>query len=348
MVDFRRKSRTPAYLTQRFQRRMMAAVCVLGLVFFVVYHAGNAGAWSWLFKNNGAQRAEAPPEKLHARTQRAEDVQGVFVAQLPDQSGPLPDVLNFRESRREELKEVRDNTATYNYKEERLHYQILQALSQVTQRQLVEAGPETVSYSQLHSQPEAWRAELVRVVGTARLAYRHKAPAEVAEKYGFDHWFEIWIQPPRLKDHSYKVYCLELPPGFPLEEQIFEPVEVTGLFYRVLFRALSDGSGQLHPNPVILARTLDWKPVPQVVQEPTNWPLIGTVVGGLALVAVVLAFMVFRRAPRLNQLPSHLRKRTSKGEIDVFDLDNPDTDRKVRASLAGLEASFEEPRDNPL
>lgn len=346
MVDFRGKSKTPAYLTQRFQRRMMAGVCLLGLIFFMAYHAGTPGAWTWLFEKVKPASREAAPEKLHARTNRPQDAAGVFVAQLPDDSGPLPDVLNFKDARRAELKDVRDNSALSTYKEDRLHYQMLQALGKVSQEELESANPETVSYNQLHTQPKAWRAELVHVVGTARLAYRHQVSAEIAEKYGFDHWYEIWVQPPRHKDHSYKVYCLELPPGFPVGERVFEPVEVTGLFYRLLFRNASDDSGKLHPNPVILARTVVWNPVEKQADQPTNWPLMWGMVGGIALAALIIVFVIARRAPRVNKAPAHLRRRMAKGEIDVFDLDNPETDRKVRESLAGLEATLRNAPDD--
>ncbi|HEV3004097.1 MAG TPA: hypothetical protein VGX78_06520, partial [Pirellulales bacterium] len=127
--------------------------------------------------------------------------------------------------------------------------------------------------------------------GDVRWVVARQAPRNA---YGVEHYYRAVIKP---LDRSERLiaYFLELDDGFPLGEQVREPVEFTGFFFKRLAYDASDG---VRIAPLILARSLTR--LPTVVEGPrTVTPLdpigfIANLLGGLTFSAAAIWFVLAR------------------------------------------------------
>ena len=151
-----------------------------------------------------------------------------------------------------------------------------------------------VGYAALLRQSDAYRAKLVTVRGTARLAYQSPAPPN---DLGVRYHYVMWLRPQAGPDMPLVVYTLDLPAGFPQVKpkdergqgtSLNEEVEVTGYFFKRWVYAAQD---DIRSVPLILAASPRWldRPSPAVDGESPSqrtvaaW-LIGVVMASLGLV----------------------------------------------------------------
>jgi hypothetical protein len=162
-------------------------------------------------------------------------------------------------------------------------------LQEVTLSELEGLDPEYVTFVQLFDQPQVYRGRLLGTVGFARRAHRVQPPRN---DYGIRHYYQLWLQVDDHPSDPVALWCLELPPEFPLGMSIEERVEVVGYFFKLM--SYLAGDGKIRRAPLILAKTVRWQRRPSVVPE-TRWDLLPLIVlAALALSVGVVTWVYFR------------------------------------------------------
>lgn len=187
---------------------------------------------------------------------------------------------------------VRDDTV-FRGAEHETFYRLLAQLSRRAPDSLRAASQGRAGFLPLSQQMDSYRGQVVTVEGIARRALAVKAEPN---DFGIDKLFQVWIRPVDTAAGPIVVYCLDLPGGFPLGNDIEAPVELDAVaFKRWAYRA-TDGT---RTAPLLLARTLRWDATPsgspRVPRELPNWPLV---LGAAAALSASAVFWIWFTAPR--------------------------------------------------
>jgi hypothetical protein len=138
---------------------------------------------------------------------------------------------------------------------------------------------------------------LVQVRGSVRRIVHKPAPPNDA---GINGYFQVVLRPANGPASPVLVYCLTLPEGLPVSEDMDEDVSVTGFFFKNLaYRTEAQaGEGPLVLSaPTILAASLDWTPPAAEADAPTvtAWSML-ILTGGSALMGFAVAAWLWRRS----------------------------------------------------
>jgi hypothetical protein len=218
-------------------------------------------------------------------------------------------------------------------------FRLFEKLSQASEADLEKMSVGWVGYNQLHRQCKDYRAKLVTVKGTARMAYHVRAPNNI---HGIEGYYVFVLRPLGGPNLPIRVVSLQAPPGFPpikdrgqdqQRARLREDLEVTGYFFkRGAYRA-RDG---LRTCPVVLAKVPRWEPPSPGRQAalPSSG-LIVVAVAAVAALAISLAAMAHactgRRGLRkkyLSSSPASIQQLSS--------LEDTKGTREVGASLTKL------------
>ncbi|MGD9722838.1 MAG: hypothetical protein AB7O59_16000 [Pirellulales bacterium] len=320
------------------------------VVVFLVLGAGNPGSWHWLVPpgNESASGGAAPGSE-----NQGESAQHVLisVAAAPptdrapagnpptdddtgDQASPAADGTPrdnhaehndrgerlFPGVRPDYLAAVRDDTV-FRPEESDGWFHLFGVVERAPEGELEHASLGPVGYLQLSQQPREYRGRVVTVSGIARAAKRITAPQNA---FGVKQYYQVWLQADRQAADLMVVYCVELPAGFPLGVQLAENCSAVAVFFK---RWAYQSQGGITTAPLLVARTLDWKPAAVPVQQPRQ-PLgeqiTTAVVVALVISALVLALVVRRASSRRAAITA-------------------EPERNVGAALSTL---AEEPRDD--
>jgi hypothetical protein len=316
VVDLRRNSSQrkppPNYFSRREQRRLLLMVMTLGLVVFLMFQAAKPSTWAWLWAGarggatqNATQREETPayydtrvrptsPQRLPLDTflSPAEktakgDAEGEFFP------GVEPSLLA----------EVRDHTV-FRAAESEAWFHLLGVLQEADEAALEKESLGPVGFIQLYEQPDTYRGKLITLHGAARRAFDLQAPPN---DYGIEKYYQIWLNPDGGPNSPVVIYALDLPDDFPSSRvpgsnkprNIYEPIEVTGFFYK----NWAYGTGtQILSAPLLAAKTIDWKPPVLAERQPTRATTssLFTILGvgaALGLVAAGLVYWSSRHKP---------------------------------------------------
>ena len=320
MPDYRQKSTVRNYLSRREQWRILLPVMSLGLVVVLMFEASQPSNWEWLWAgvekqaeaNHGEANHADRSETLDTRfPPRNEDLaQGVVrIVGRPPAGKNSADGDFFLGVNVEGLREVRDNVMHLYLPDEddperKVWFNLLDILNNTVEAKLREESTE-VTFAQLFQQSGTYRGKLVTIKG-----YVHRALPRKPTKnnVGIEDYFELWVSVGR---QSTSVYCLQLPDDFPRGERISEEVEITGFFYKrvgflhpPLEADSRDTTGdqpelELSLTPVLLARTVHWKPREQAKTKAA--PNVGyfLAAGGAGIVfALAFTWWVFTRNRR--------------------------------------------------
>jgi len=166
--------------------------------------------------------------------------------------------------------------------------------------------PQDVGFTELFGQPRSFRGRAVRVKGT--LHRLERLPA-MANDYGFDHYWQGWLQPAGGPASPLVVHFLQLPEGMATGLDIIEPVVVSGFFLKNMAYRAADG---VRLAPLVMA--LEPLPPPPVSEAPGGgfWDRSLAALGVVTMLGIVTAigigFLIVgrgrrRRAERVEIAP---------------------------------------------
>ncbi|MBR0193702.1 MAG: hypothetical protein IJQ31_16720 [Thermoguttaceae bacterium] len=280
-MDSARKYRVPS------QRRFSWLVLGVGLVIILAWTFCQRSTWEII--RNLTDEDRLPP----AWMDRSEDISR--------QDRLLPGLTS------EMLEVVKDNSPVFS-KEKRLVMKIWNQLNGMTVEEIEKASLGKVLFAQYFKQPETYRGSVIRIRGTVRRAVRQEIPEtlqkstenpECAEDpdfgYDFDHYFELWIQPDDNAAEPVLVNTLEVPAELPLDQDIYVPVVIDGLFFKLY---LYEGQDDLYSEPMFYAKSALWYRDLQKVQaaaeakekaqKPLRVPFVFILGGAILLAGVIL------------------------------------------------------------
>ncbi len=186
------------------------------------------------------------------------------------------------------LDSVRDDTV-FRASESDAWFHLLELLDRTSQAKLEAASLGPVGYLQLDDQAPSYRGRLVTVSGTVRKVKLVEAPEN---GYDIKRYYQLWLQPLRSEPELIVVYALKLPEGFPQGDELDAEVHTTGFFFKRWAYKSQDG---IRSVPLVLARTVDWRPPPPATARPPAGEQYVFVVGAaIALAVVVIAFVAAR------------------------------------------------------
>ncbi|MCL4854598.1 MAG: hypothetical protein KJZ78_24825 [Bryobacteraceae bacterium] len=286
MLDFRRRSRSVNYLQGKQQYKLFGLMICAVLMMLLVSLAADPGRWDWVF---AGQKPEAergkeiftPDTRLAAR--QADDELGTFISApegIAAEGADKPEAF-FPGVRTDYLRTVRDDTI-FRKAEGDAWFHLFRLLSKADPKALAKASTGTVSFRQLYQQPR----------GVSKKA----APKN---SYGIDHYYQLAIEPDGERGQLVVAYCLDLPAGFPVGDKVFERATLNGFFFKRWAYAAQDA---VRTAPLVLAKTVDWKPVPPPEKHELEFhPLtvVAIAFGMFLVVAVGYALMrPWRTSPK--------------------------------------------------
>jgi hypothetical protein len=166
-----------------------------------------------------------------------------------------------------------------------------------------EDGEERYSVTPLFNEPASQRGRLVELLGAARRIERIQLDkvrdADIIMRFGFDHYFEVWLFTDDSDDNPLTFCLRELPEGMPYRNQsnYGETVRVAGFFFKTWSYGVPAVTDSMKPNapktrqqlsPLLIGKSLIWYPAP----KPADTTRSGIIIGALFLLAMVAAWLV--------------------------------------------------------
>ena len=234
-------------------------------------------------------------------------------------------------------------------------YQLLAAVGRAGPGQMAAAARDDVEFEQLLTDPEDQHGRIFTISGTARRAVKivlGESDADVKERFGIDHYYELDVLVPLRKTITIKgtkksfddypvMFCVRhLPEGMPQGENIHEPVRVSGAYfklwaYKSQYMSQDDGpvDGELSPpdappvarrqaSPLLIGYTAEWVP-----NRRERNARMGMLFGGFFIVATLGVWLGLWRYSRSDRRfeRSTLSRQFEVGENESLDkMDLPD------------------------
>lgn len=207
----------------------------------------------------------------------------------------------------EMLEVVKDNSPVFS-KEKRLAMKIWNKLNAMTVDEIEKASLGKVLFAQYFKQPESYRGSVIRIRGTIRRVVRQEIPQALVKStenpqcaeepdfgYDFDHYYELWIQPDDNPAEPVLVNTLEVPPELPIDKDVYIPVVIDGVFFKLY---LYEGQDDLYSEPMFYAKSALWYRDLQKIQaamekqenapKPIKIPFIFILGGAIVLAGIIL------------------------------------------------------------
>lgn len=308
------KPKRPAeFLTRPMQRRMLLIVMMVGGFVILTKMAIQTRFWEELFSPPTVSGPvnKVPPQPKYYNTairpqSRHELPLDTFVAQKETPAEIDPAVKFFKGVKPKLLNAVRDFTP-FRPAENPAWFNLLNVLKETSADQLKKASTGPVGFVQLYEQMDVYRGQLVTVRGVVKRAFDVQA---VKNDFGIEKYYQIWFFPEGGPISPIVIYSLELPPEFPLSRakndevvNINENVTVTGF----AFKNWVYGTEQrIESAPLLLAKSFTWHREIAVKKEPISPWLIGSIVVGTALVALLFTLYVVRSSNQVGKKSSSM------------------------------------------
>jgi hypothetical protein len=303
VLDFRRHSNVPNYLGSQQQRRWLLLFALAGVAAIIVFRSGGSLPISWLAPHggdDGLNVTHVPPEREAEPGDKGPGAQ--TGPPIPsDRSAFFPGV------RKDYLSEVRDDQV-FRKAESDAWFHLLALLENTPQRELQAASVGRVGFLQLDQQADWYRGRLVTTGGVVRSARLVDAPDN---DFGIKQYYQLWVQPQQDSPKLIVVYCLHLPPGFPLGESLDATGQTTGFFFKRWAYQSHEG---VTTAPLVLAGTIDWQPPPATPppKAPAGEQMLLALAGALVLAVLIVGYFVART--RGGSRPRHL---PDPGEVEA-------------------------------
>lgn len=275
---------------------------MIGLVTMLIGRAndprGMNGIWRMFGISNGPAGNELADERIDTRLRvasRSHDLADAVVigAKPAPQAGPSPEKRWLPGVRKELLNEIRDDRV-FLASEHPAFFHLLEILAKTDPRVITRNSSGNVTFLQLFKQPNLYRGELVTVSGQVHGVFRKVAPANESK---IREYYQVWIEPGEHAD-PIAIYCLTLPNNFPQGEGMDEQVAVTGFFFkRWAYRARDE----IRTAPLLLAKSLDWRPKQHVQAPVPGGHELGYAVLGAGILSLLIVGVLWRRTRRADR-----------------------------------------------
>jgi len=248
--------RPPNYLGRRLQWRLLALVLGLGVTVLLLNSVRRPKTARFLDRvfAPAVEEPRISDEQIRELVRSLptnSNPQDTFRMPAPGGAKQATSSEYFRAVQPQLLESIRDNTY-FRSVETEAWFHLLDILQQSVPEELAEASLGEVGYVQMVQQPHVYRGRIVTVCGTVRRA----EVVEVAENnIGLQQYYLLTIRPAGRQIWPIRVYCLELPDGFPLGEDVSASVIVHGFFFKNWSYQWEGGPGLA---PILLARTVQW------------------------------------------------------------------------------------------
>ncbi len=265
VLDFRRHRRALAHPGPALERRVLLMLVGVGVVVLLIVGAGNPGNWHWLVPDEpgGVEPRHVEPQQVVMALAKEDDADVPPTGLISTELLPSGERAYFPGVRPDYLSLVRDDTV-FRPVESDGWFHLFALLAATPADELTRASEVRVGYLQLSQQPNEYRGRLVTVSGVARAAKLVEAPRNA---FGVTQYYQLWLQPNRTVGELIVLYCLELPEGFPLGEELDQQCSATGFFFK---RWAYASQGGITTAPLVIAKTLDWKPAPVAALRRSN------------------------------------------------------------------------------
>lgn len=258
MLNFQPKTPPRNWTSRREQRRLLMLVALAGGVMLLFAVASKPQMYAW-FTNIGKQPQapeDAQVDTRPKRSTRTRDLRAGLFAVTADAPADAPAAAppgdRFPGVQMEYFRAIKDNTL-HRPAEAEAWFHLLDIASKTPQETLEAASRGRVTFLQLFRQPEIYRAELVTITGTVHRIVPQEIPPNYVDLSG--EYYQVWLQPEN-SAHPVVVYALSLPEGLAIADEMNEPAEVTGFFFKVWAYAAKE---EPRTAPILLAKTLRWK-----------------------------------------------------------------------------------------
>lgn len=192
-----------------------------------------------------------------------------------------------------QLKAVRDDTV-WRGTEREIWFRLLE---QVQKSQGAEEATRA-TYSQLFKQPRDYRGQWVTIRGTARQAYRVKAPDNWL---GIPYYYVFVVQPEDGANSPIIIYSLEVPAELPPIKdkdvdrgttELRDDIEFTGIFFKRWAYLGQDGT---YVAPLLLAKTgaVHQSPLAKTNESLPSPEFLAWIIGGVLVVSVGVTGFAF-------------------------------------------------------
>jgi hypothetical protein len=284
------------YFRRREQLRLLVMVMSLGLVVVLINEARKPENWHWL-TGEGAEPAKPATNSDNIDT----TYQPEITPEVPlDEFRISPDVNDEAEAAAHlfpgvvpaYLEVVEDNRPHHPH-EAMAWYNLWEVLSINDTKLINGASTGEVSFVELFEQPEAYRGELVTIVGTVKRAEWIGVGENTAK---IDGYYKLILRMKNGPSRPVFLYVLNLPDTFPQGDKLNQDIVVTAFFYK---NWPYPGQYQEYIAPVLLARDFEWIRAEETVAwTPTVAQMLGIAFGG-AIFAAGLAYIVYLRSRRM-------------------------------------------------
>jgi hypothetical protein len=339
------KTKPPTeFLARPMQRRILLIVMMVGGFVIMTKIAIQTRFWEELFAppTVSSPKDVVPPQPKYYETAiRPQSVRELpldtFVAQREVPPEIDPAAKFYKGVKPKLLNAVRDFTP-FRSAENPAWLNLLKVLKDSPADQLKKASSGPVGFVQLYEQMDVYRGQLVTVRGVVKRAFDVHA---VKNDFGIEKYYQLWFFPEGGPISPIVIYCLELPPEFPLSRaenddvvNINENITLTGFAFKNWVYGTKE---RIESAPLLLAKSFTWRREIVVEKEPISPWLIGAVVAGTALMAILFTLYVVRSSNKVGKSNSPLLAHLSGSSSG----DRPQSSAEVGQTLQTLAEQVE-------
>lgn len=220
------------------------------------------------------------------------EISSATTLEPPERDVPQPKDSAAKNARFD-LSAVRDNTY-FRPEENAAWFAVFDWLLDSKPDALAGESIGEVSYAQFIDQSAVYRGQVVTIRGTIERVEELDAPAN---GMGIKQYHRLVLRPMGGGVWPIVVYCLELPPNFPRDENVNVEVEVNGVFFKNWSYSWQGGLGLA---PVVLAKSIDWHPVVSIKRPRTKISVSGlvAVTAAAGVIATFVGWFAWRHTRR--------------------------------------------------
>jgi hypothetical protein len=288
------------YLVRGEQHRLLVLVLMCGLVLLLIGETGRPERWQWLWQlgaRPGHHLAAVGPNAHEGKASPRGSLAGGAAIVKPKEERLLPGIDL------QALSKVTDD-AKMRRDEWPIEFDILRVLSETDPITIARTSIGRVSFIELSEQTKAYRGEVVTIAGRVRRAT--EVPAGVNDE-GVLTFQEVAITPSDKPSEVVLLHCVDLPAGMPQGKGLDEEVEVNAVVFKRL--AYQGADGNWLSGPLLLARSMHWKPrppaPPKAAPTPPDPLKLTLALVGAAVLAIALVAWAVRRKPLATNPYAH-------------------------------------------
>jgi len=199
--------------------------------------------------------------------------------------------------------------------------------------ELARRNPPDAVFQQLAQHSDKYRGELLTLELTVRRV--EKDPVDAGNPAGVEHVYQLWGWPTSGRGWLYDIVTPELPPGFPVEPDIYQTVRVYGYFFKLQGYQPANAKPNARPlvAPLIVGK-LVWEPTTPTANPAEQALSLVFLVGGGLIVLCAIGYWFVAARRKKKQLPPPSGEvdwpadRAAESFADHDDDDGPDEPRR--------------------